>query len=197
MKSSIAWPRSTTTLVVSLLFMLTSMTIPNPAVATLYTYTSQQFGAIHGPSFPATPAIGDSFTVRFNYDGVLPTVLTDMLSLVSFTMTSGEVELASGDPGVSAWFKIKAAAAVPTAWEISIIGMHPGFEIATWRGGYGGPVFETVMFHRVTGELDTWTAAGGVGTWTLAVVPVPPTMLLLGTGLIPLAWARRKRRLGK
>jgi hypothetical protein len=38
-----------------------------------------------------------------------------------------------------------------------------------------------------------------VGEWTYVrtVVPLPPSVFLLASGLIPLAWARRKRPLGK
>ncbi len=35
------------------------------------------------------------------------------------------------------------------------------------------------------------------GQLDLATVPLPPSATLLGFGLIPLAWARRKKRLGK
>jgi hypothetical protein len=35
------------------------------------------------------------------------------------------------------------------------------------------------------------------GQLDLAAVPLPPSATLLGFGLIPLAWARRKKRLGK
>ncbi len=51
--------------------------------------------------------------------------------------------------------------------------------------------------------IDTNAATAGVGSWTLnltvspSVAPLPPAALLLATGLIPLAWARRKKRLGK
>ena len=35
------------------------------------------------------------------------------------------------------------------------------------------------------------------GKWTVAPVPVPPTALLLGSGLIRLAWGRRRKWLEK
>jgi hypothetical protein len=49
--------------------------------------------------------------------------------------------------------------------------------------------------------LSPGVTAIGVGPWAYSYsqvpVPIPPSALLLATALMPLAWARRKKRLGK
>ena len=58
-------------------------------------------------------------------------------------------------------------------------------------GGVFGP--ETWEFSTGPGGLILY----GGGGYTYVQTPVPPSALLLASGLIPLAWARRKKRLGK
>jgi hypothetical protein len=60
---------------------------------------------------------------------------------------------------------------------------------------YSEPVlYETVVI--VTDDFGL-TKADWVFITVQPPVPLPPSALLLGSGLIPLAWARRKKRLGK
>jgi len=66
---------------------------------------------------------------------------------------------------------------------------------------YGSPVGSWTFY-------PSWTPSGGFtggaaafppDSWTYATsaVPVPPTALLLGSGLIPLVWWRRKKPFGR
>jgi hypothetical protein len=54
------------------------------------------------------------------------------------------------------------------------------------------PIFVMMSYTEAaipTGEWET-------DTGTVTVVPLPPTLLLVGTGLMPLAWYRRRNRGG-
>jgi hypothetical protein len=63
----------------------------------------------------------------------------------------------------------------PYGWYMS--GLH-------WSTYFPNPTAAYAQYQQ-----DTWVE-------TQVPVPIPPTALLLGAGLIPLAWARRKKRLG-
>jgi hypothetical protein len=52
--------------------------------------------------------------------------------------------------------------------------------------------FGTFLYSKAGAAQDWYTSNGTVGA-----VPLGPSWLLFGSGLIPLAWARRKKRWGK
>jgi hypothetical protein len=89
-----------------------------------------------------------------------------------------------------------------------VLGSFRLFRTATSSGewyGYIVGVPETLVTHG-SGDGD-WAfdgmpeglyRPGAVNySYVQTAVPIPPSALLLGAGLIPLAWARRKKRLGK
>lgn len=52
-----------------------------------------------------------------------------------------------------------------------------------------------VSIETLSGTYETFY--DDVAVSSVSSVPLPPSVFLLGTGLIPLAWVRRKKRLGK
>ena len=84
---------------------------------------------------------------------------------------------------------------------LSVVG-YPVFDILDGAAGTQAdspftdedPVYRSWTFHSTT--LWSLSAAGDDWKYERNIVPIPPTALLLGAGLIPLAWARRKKRLG-
>jgi hypothetical protein len=54
----------------------------------------------------------------------------------------------------------------------------------------------TNVSYTITGSMDLFIAKDISFSVTATAVPLPATMLLLGSGLIPVAWARRRKREG-
>jgi hypothetical protein len=218
MKNSIVRRINASTPMVLLLLMLMLLTMHRPALATLYTYTSPILANSLGLPFPSPPAIGDSLTIQFTYNGAIPadpTGSTDLSPTIPFTMTCGAVTLSSSTGGMptSLYIFSVTPGGLPSAWYISInmpylIGASSDYSMlsAFYTGPMPTPVPHAIDIDSV--EFNYEPPLSGLcwlwqenrthpGVWTASPVPVPTTMLLLGSGLIPLAWVRRKNRLGK
>jgi hypothetical protein len=171
--------------------LVASAMVPAPAGATLmeYTYTGANFMLFDG-TFPSTPAIGSNLNIQFTYDGPIPdsgAVITD------FTITCGELQL-SLSPGdiTSSGDVLVASNGLPVYW-VFLLRVDP-YDIESWWTRNTGHQ-DRIIYSGPGGEAQV--IAFSSGTWTAAPVPLPPTALLLASGLIPLVWFRRRNLLGK
>jgi hypothetical protein len=87
----------------------------------------------------------------------------------------------SGEPGIGHRLEMAFGGSQ------EILGV-PG-SVLLWRATY--------YVHDGTGGGEIVTTYYGLGDGGLSQVPIPPSSLLFGAGLIGLAWARRKQRLGQ
>lgn len=197
--------RSTVTnLASALLFVLALLASHIPAAATTYTYTGNLFDyEMPGSVWPATPAIGNTIQFSFTYDGDLSTALNTNLAgtpaLLDWTMTCGDVCVvgASTSAVTHAFYIQSLAAGVPSEWYIRLYsGTESDARYMLQTYYVSGVPSDVAWFNSGTGViLAVGSNTSKAGDWT--AVPLPSSAFLLGAGLIPLAWARRKRRLGK
>jgi hypothetical protein len=199
-----------------LILMLMFLASPMPAAATVYTYTSPSFNSSDWSYHPSWELVGLDLTIQFAYAGILPTLGGYLPDGVPFSITSGQLTM-SGLTSMSqdAYIYIGAVSSsgAPESWQIFLVPayQHPTY---TWLDGYWGDVRGSAVPFVWSLAAVSWgpdpatpfmrSMYVGVdpGTWAMSAgpagpVPLPATVLLLGSGLIPLAWARRKKRLGK
>jgi hypothetical protein len=168
----------------ALLLMLVMVSPASAIVVTDYvTFTASNFS----PTAPTDPVTG-SFTITYNpylvyIDQSAP--ISSFSSNIPFT-TSPTVALSS-DP--SGYFYVGGllntvediiGSSDDFRLFISTINISPIFQSFTYSLAATGGIYTS---HDVTG--------------TVTPVPMPPSAFLLGSGLIPLAWFRRRKRLGK
>lgn len=202
MKKSLVQRLGTPTLFIGLILMISTLIFPGTAAATLYTYTGPVFTDSYG-TFPTTPAIGDSITVQFSYDG--PLQPSENVLGVPFIMTCGGLVMDLPDNGTATGGELfiyaVTSGGLPSVWAIAgevnttpydLYSMHATWYPGDYEGDGVGHTFGTETYADA-GASETGTE----GVWTASQVPLPPTALLFGSGLIPLAWARRRKRWGK
>ncbi len=175
---------------------MSRMSLPPIACFLLLSFVAMGIGA--------APAHADTI-YEFTATSTSPTTLTSFdgawLQATSFSLEyvdkNGTGLLTSTDEilsftGVKLW--------APAVWAggvtFSAVLYIPPYDLAAFTDGPsfpGGWGFSGT----VIGETYTWPSAMWTyGEHPISTVPIPPAVFLLGSGLIPLAWARRKKRLG-
>jgi hypothetical protein len=194
--------------------------IPVQADATLYSYTSSPYTlsseAMAGlPSQPVS--IADRLIVRFSVEGALPLYIPGTWPEnyeidTDFTIESGTVSWSSSAPNVG-MHELRVASLdglTPLHWSIMIGGTDPAPQGTSYSMTFSSNTFSYLtmgwtmtyadVFHvdgtECLGSLFLYTDKLLRGTWDVEAAPVPgpATVLLLGSGLIPLAWSLRKKR---
>jgi hypothetical protein len=181
MRISITWRRCRPLILMGILLLIASVMLPGAACATLYEVT---FTWLSDTS-PLPSTGGGEFRITFDPNASsVTTGDVQFLDLHTFTsyVTLGKF---SYDPSTS-----NGKLAVTDAVQI-MDNYFIHFSSTGWKTG--NPVWDSVSLVQFP-STDTVYATSG--TISAATVPLPSSLVLLGSGLIPLAWARR-RRLGR
>ncbi len=210
-----------------LLSFVAALAYAAPARASLVTYdltgvTLADGGSVTGSFTINTALVGAALTgppLFINSFDI--TIWSPALTSVYGIPTVDPVTLSPAN--ASAW--TSAAWVPPALWSLLTFNQPAdsytqGFGVGTLRLDFGvpnvaalesglalpavAPYFPgTGADSLVIGQAPPWPPGPGPSPYvlvtggTLTPVPLPPTALLLASTLIPLAWARRKKRLGK
>jgi hypothetical protein len=185
-----------------LMFVLTG---PVPARADLlydYTYTGMPFTQWQGLNWPGQPS-DYRMTVSFRFGDLTP-VLGTAQPLDFYIGVEGPPGWSGGiyrhdlgPPEWNAFFEVDALdpAGCPSQWAI---GLYKNPNTGEWEGIYSSNNLDLTRDAYFESLLSSVWNTNSPGTWARTqVVPLPASALLLSSGLIPLAWASRKKRLGK
>jgi hypothetical protein len=201
MKISIARRRCWPTLLMGILILVASLVVAGPASATLteysYTGTALTDGG-GGATFPSSPAIGDHVTISFMYDGPLPSGPTQ---IDNFVMSCGELQVSSLEAQASVVNKVVyevTSAGLPKSWQFNLWLTLPDnayYSIIsdTTKSTYAFS-FDEVQYKAGLTLPNVYLDSFTPGVWTATAVPLPSTLLLLGSGFLGLAGWRRFRR---
>ncbi len=200
MKSFFAPRIATSALVALLLLAGTALIPPAPAAASpmLYTYTGLDWTNSFGSGYVPSPA-GSNLTIQFTYDGPLPGTYSDLTLTTNFTMTSGGITLNSWEHQ-SGNLSIMIAAiggSLPTRWYFNIndVGGGTGYAMnAGYPEAFDSATTDLYYYATNNQTFQSSSITSFQGTWTAVAVPLPPSVLLLGSGLLGLAGWRRFRK---
>lgn len=200
-------------LMVALLIMVASSVVHGAPFE--YTYTSETLIIVIG-ELPSEPRVATEFTLRFTYPEELKDGYTQLFtddpgrSVQSLSATCGDIRFE-----IYQFDRIQASVTVsggiPVEWDFTAIqSYNSSDDSSSWLERYfivffqsvNPPILpslptDTIDAYSWSEQTRDWGIAGSAGTWTVSSVPLPSTLLLLGSGLIPLVWFRRRKQSGE
>jgi hypothetical protein len=186
---------------IAMLLLILMLTIPLSVHAApyVYTYIGKPFTNVFGPDFPA-PSPSYRITAEFTYDGVLLTGV-NYAGLTTIKMSDGVHTFSSSDPNVSTSLTFSGvfSEGLPEGWALwmadnsiqwqldsEFYNVSPGYVI---QDGTGSPNWTYANGACIFDQPGIWSR---VEANSSAPVPIPATMMLLGSGFISLAGFRKK-----
>jgi hypothetical protein len=188
----------TPTALLILILMLT-ISLSAHAASYTYTYTGNPFTNVFGPPF-LTPSPSYRITAEFTYDGVLLAGV-NYAGLTKITMSDGVHTFSSSNPNVSTSLTFSGvfSEGLPEGWALwmadnsiqwqldsEFYNVSPGYVI---QDGTGSPNWTYANGACIFDQPGIWSR---VEANSSAPVPIPATMVLLGSGFISLAGLRKK-----
>jgi hypothetical protein len=160
--------------ILSILSVLAILTVPSAAQA----YTIYDFSAT--PTKQTGPHVVFEFTLQYE----------DMNK-------DGRFSLSELIPGSFSGFTY-VYVYDPVPWEIDRIYQVPKYQATVSPLTDGWPSYppDWMFVRTFDNSLKFFRLPPALWTYSQAAVPIPPTAVMLGTGLIWLVWTRRKKRRG-